>query len=405
MKRGSMHDPPVLAIPESRSWARTLQGISSKPLAFCEDFPLIARRFEAWWAQELVDRPVFIGTANTNLDRPITRRLELFDLPDAWLEAKFTDLQQTHRVGDALPSVRVDFGPVMLGGLLGGEVEFGSDTTWTHAFIDNAWSNAPDWTLDDRNRWWTLLQELTQRVAEHAAGRYLVRTPDLGGSGDVLLNLRGSAQLCLDVIDQPERVRGAVDAIYPAWHRALTALYRITLAAGAGLVHWLGLWSNRPYMVPACDFNALIGPREFEDLFLADIARQTATVGRAVFHLDGPDAARHIDALLEVPDMQAIQFTPGAGTPSALAWVDMFHKVQQHNRSLLIMSPADEVLALCDTLRPEGLAVLIDTPLTPGELDDLFAQFSRRYGLPPDRHPLRGPPTSVHRRDRGHVDQ
>jgi hypothetical protein len=195
----------------------------------------------------------------------------------------------------------------------------------------------------------------------------------------VLLNLRGSARLCLDVADQPVRVRGAVDAIYPAWRRAYSTLYRTALSQGAGIIHWLGLWSNQPYMIPACDFNALIGPRQFRDLFLADIARQAATVGRAVFHLDGPDAARHIDALLELPEIQAIQFTPGAGTPSALAWVDMFRKVQARSRSLLIVCPADEVIRLCEALRPEGLAILVDAPLSPNELRELYAQFCRLY--------------------------
>jgi len=102
-------------------------------------------------------------------------------------------------------------------------------------------------------------------------------------------------------------------------------------------------------------------------------------MGRAVFHLDGPGAARHIDALLEVPDIQAIQFAPGTGTPSALAWVHMFHRIQQRGRSLLVVSPPEEVIALCEALRPEGLGILIDTPLSPGELDDLFAQLCHRY--------------------------
>ena len=381
MKTGSTLVVPIVAIPELPSWAQTLEKIANRPLEFCEDLPIIAERFEAWWAQDALDRPIFIGTANSNPSRPITRRLELLEQPDAWLKAKFTDLVQTHHVGDALPSIRVDFGPVLLGGLLGGRVEFGSDTTWTHAFIDDNWSNAPDWTIRDDHGWWALLLKLTELVAKDAAGRYLLRTPDLGGSGDVLLNLRGSAKLCMDVMDQPDRVREAVDGIYPAWYRAFSALYRTTLARGAGLIHWLGLWSNRPYMIPACDFNALIGPRQFRAVLLADIARQAATVGRAVFHLDGPDAARHIDALLEVAEIQAIQFTPGVGTPSALAWVDMFRKIQGHKKSVLIICPADEVLGMCEALNPEGLAILVDTSLSPDEMDNLFARFCQVYSI------------------------
>ena len=375
----AQYQAPIVRMPEIEEWSIGLEGVASAPLEFCEGFPEIARRFEAWWAQELFDRPVFIATANANPSRPITRRLDLLARPDAWFEEKFADMVQTHRVGDALPSVRVDFGPVLLGAMLGGRLEFGADTGWTHAFINDEWSNAPDWSLREDNPWWVQLRGLTRRVAEDAVGRYLVCGPDLGGAGDVLLNLRGSTQLCMDVIERPDLVRRTTDAIYPAWHQAFSEFNRIVAGRGAGLLHWLGLWSNRTYMIPACDFNYMISPAQFRDLFLPDIARQTATVGRAVFHLDGPGAANHIDALLEVPDIQAIQFTPGEGTPSALAWVEMFRKVQDRGRSILPICPAEEVLELCEALKPEGLAIIVTGALTPGQLDDLFREFARRY--------------------------
>lgn len=374
-----MIHPPITPIPELTSWAASHQQIASRPLAFCDDFPAIARRFEAWWNHAAVDRPIFIATANANPKRPINRRLDLLFSPDQWFEAKLADMQQLHRVGDALPNIRVDFGPVLLGGMLGGKIEFGADTTWTHAFIDDDWSNAPDWVLRDENELWQHLRTLLELVSKDAAGRYLVCMPDLGGSADVLLNLRGSQPLCMDAIEQPDRVREAIDAIYPAWHRAFTELYRVPHAHGAGVIHWLQLWSQRPYMIPACDFNFMIGPGEFRDLCLPDIARQAATVGRAVFHLDGTGAARHIDALLEVPDIQAIQYTPGEGTPSVLPWIEMFHKIQKKGRSVLAICPAKEVLKLCEEVRPEGLAILITESLTPQNLDDLFETFQRRF--------------------------
>lgn len=365
--------------PEWAGWNEQLRRLAKRPLGYCDDFPMIASRHEAWWQRECIDRPVFLGSANLNPLRPITRQLELLDKPDEWLAAKQMDLQQTHRVGDTLPVIRVDFGPVMLSGLLGGQVEFQSDTTWTHAFIQDDWSNAPNWSLPDNQPWWQRLQELTTLTALNAAGKHLVMTPDLGGSADVLLNLRGSSELCLDAIERPELVRQHIDAIYPAWRRVFTELYRRCVGNGAGLTHWLGLWSNHPYLVPACDFNFMIGPAEFERICLPDIARQAATVGQAVFHLDGPGAARHIDALLELPELQAIQFTPGEGTPSALAWVDMFRKILNSDRAILVFCPPAEVLELCEALPPEGLAIQLNGAITPGDLDDLFKCFNQRY--------------------------
>src|SRR6476660_4754409 len=95
--------------------AQALRAIASKPLEFRPDFPQVARRHEAWWAHDCLDRPLFLAQTNLNPIRPITKRLELLDRPDTWLAEKLRDMRQWHRVGDTLPNVRVDFGPVLLG--------------------------------------------------------------------------------------------------------------------------------------------------------------------------------------------------------------------------------------------------------------------------------------------------
>ncbi len=370
-------------MPDLAKWTTQLECVAQKPLEYCADFPRIAKRFEAWWVQECLDRPILIGSANRNPARPITRRLELLNDPGAWFDAKRADMMQTHNVGDALPHIRVDFGPVLLGSFFGGEREFGGDTAWTHPFIQDDWSNEPDWRLDENNPWWKLLNELLHVTAIDAGGRYLVCSPDLGGSADILLNLRGATPLCMDTITQSAKIKNASDAMYTVWQKTFETLYEATVDAhGAGLIHWFGLWSSRPYHAPACDFNFMIAPKEFQELCLLDIAKQSAAAGRACFHLDGPQAANHIDSLLEVEHIQAIQFTPGAQDPSALAWVDMFRKIQDKGRSVLVFCPTDEVLDLCDALKPEGLAIMLDNPPPVKELNELYEALCRRFACP-----------------------
>ena len=147
-------------------------------------------------------------------------------------------------------------------------------------------------------------------------------------------------------------------------------------------MQWLGLWSSRPYVIPTCDLNFLLGPAEFESLCLPDIARIAQAAGRAVFHLDGPQAAGHIDALLTLPQLQAIQFTPGESTPSALAWVDMFRKIQEAGKSVLVVCPPDELIELCRQLPEPGLAILTFADDAP-QLDELFERFCRLYKAEP----------------------
>ena len=370
----------ITSFPDLGGWAAGLRQVATGPLEFCPDFPAIARRHEAWWAGEAVDRPLILAQTNALPRRPITKRLDLLEDPEAWLAAKLADMHQIHRVGDVPPSIRVDFGPVSLGALLGAPVEFGADTTWTHRVIDDDWSNEPAWIVRDENRWWQRMRELLALTASDAAGRYIVCTPSAGGSADVLLNLRGAGPLCLDVREQPARIARAVRAIYPAWHRVFSTIYSMIVAGGAGLIHWIGLWSDVPYMVNECDFNFMIGPKEFDALFLPDIARQSATVGRAVFHLDGPGATRHIDSLLSLPSMTAIQFVAGAQTRSVLAYAGMLHKIQRAGRPLQIACRAEEVPALCDELQPEGLAFLVDADMAPDALDRWYAGICARYG-------------------------
>ncbi len=347
-------------------------------LELCEDFTNITKRFEAWWAHELLDRPIFIASANSRPERPITRRLDLRDQPERWFDAKYQDMLQLYRRGDMLPNIRVDFGPALLASVFGGERRFEADTAWTSDFINDQWSNT-HWDFSTDQGWWKKMTQLLEMVSIAAAGRFAVCSPNLGGSGDILLTLRGATSLCLDVIDQPDQIEQAIQSIYPAWLHAFQELNRIPAEKGAEVIHWLSLWSSQPYLIAECDFSYMIGQKPFECLFLPDIARQAAAVKRAVYHLDGPGCTRHIDALLSLPELDAIQYTPGVENPSALAWVELFHKIQARDKSLLVICPADEALALCDALSPEGLGLLIETPLSVQELDELYGLFCKKF--------------------------
>lgn len=364
--------------PNITAWQSTLQSISAQPLEYSPNFPEIARRFDAWWAHDATDRPILIASTNGNPSRPIDRRLDLLFQPERWMEAKLLDMKQTHRVGDALPHIRPDFGPVMLSALFGGNTEFVADTTWTHAFIADDWSNCPDWSIEN-HPWWHHLIKLTEMIIEDAPGKYLYHTPNIGASADILLNLRGSSQLCLDVIDQPQKILQAIDAIYPAWYKAFDLVFGAPVSHKVGVIHHPMVWSSVPHSVFECDFNYMIGKKDFIDLFLPDIARQAGAVGRAIFHLDGPGARKHLDALLDTPEIQAIQYVPGAGTPSALPWIDMYKRILKAGKSVQVVCPAEDVLKVCDELPREGLCFLVSDAPSVKDLDDLYEAFCKKY--------------------------
>lgn len=355
------------------AWARAQQACAAQPLAYCPDFPRLAARHEDWWRCQLSGPPLVIASASTNPFVRSGRLLDLLTRPEEWMRARLAQLEHTHWIGDALPSIRVDFGPVCLSMLLGAPVEFASDTTWTRRVIADDWSNTPSGRIREDNPWWQLLGRLLKLNAENARGRYLAMLPSLGGLADVLLNLRGAGPLCLDVADRPEKVSAAIEALYPAWRQGTMRLWDTTARFGAGAINWVGLWSNQAYHVLECDFNAMISPRAFQELFLPDITRQAAEVGRSVFHLDGPDAARHYKVLLATPQITAIQYVTGAGN-SVLPKIEMLKAIQAAGRPLQVTVAAEEAVVLSRQLDPAGLCLLIEHDLDPAGLDALYTE-------------------------------
>jgi len=138
-------------------------------------------------------------------------------------------------------------------------------------------------------------------------------------------------------------------------------------------------WSSVPYTLPTCDFCALIGPRDFVEVCLPSLAEQARRAGRCVFHLDGPQAARHALALAAEPAITAIQYTPGAGTPSAVAKLATLREIQKAGKPLYVICPKGEVEVLAGELDPRGLALNPEGVGTPAEADDLLRVVQRRH--------------------------
>ena len=88
----------------------------------------------------------------------------------------------------------------------------------------------------------------------------------------------------------------------------------------------------------------------FREIFLPVIRRQTEFLDHSVYHVDGVNAFRHVDALCELPHLQALQILPGAGKPSPLYYLDTLKKVQRAGKNLHITLPPDEVEAALSQL-------------------------------------------------------
>lgn len=75
----------------------------------------------------------------------------------------------------------------------------------------------------------------------------------------------------------------------------------------------------------------------------------------SIYHLDGPDALRHLDSLLAIKELNAIQWVYGAGRGRASDWLHVYRKCQAAGKGIQFGVGVDELDAIISNLRPEGV--------------------------------------------------
>ncbi len=271
----------------------------------------------------------------------------------AWFENTFFG-------GEALPVTYINWGAMAMAGMFGSPVVFKQTSVWYPAVIDNweTWT----WRFDPTtNPVWRTLRAIHNRLLEDAPGRYLVGKPELGNGADVLSLMRGMDHLATDLIEFPDAVRQGVEVISDAWVTLMEEAYQASADVNQGdVLAWMGLWAPGRIDQLACDFSSVISPAMFRDFFVPELEKMGTWCAYGTYHLDGPACMkRMLDPVLEVPQIRAIQFTPGAGSPrtSFPAYIPRYQRILDSGRSLYLLCDPDEVEPILAALPPEGLFI------------------------------------------------
>ncbi len=357
------------------------------------DWQQAEERIQAWWDGEIVDRAVVLVTAPKDGVNPVERErlVSPAGVPQQEMMAWFTDVegvvsrlekyvQQTYWGGEALPMVLpVSVNLVAItAAYLGCSYRpvAGSNSAWAEPIIAD-WSRLPSLAFDPRNSWWLTSKKLIEAVASRAAGRFYVGVPDLNGPGELLALLRGTEQLAIDLLEQePAMFRAVLDDLAFAWLRYWQASVGAAHQWVDGYLYWMGIWSDRPSIDLQNDFSCMISARMFDEIFLPSLERQTQWVERTIYHLDGPNAIRHLDSLLSLPRLTGIQWVPGAGAPPMSRWIRLLRHIQAKGKLLALSCDPWEVEPLLTELEPEG--VMLSTYCeSQAEADELLTKVGR----------------------------
>ena len=79
------------------------------------------------------------------------------------------------------------------------------------------------------------------------------------------------------------------------------------------------------------------------------------------YHLDGVGANKHLDSLLEITELKAIQWVPGAGKERLDQWYELISYILSHQKSVQVYAEVDEVDDLVKAVGAKGLLIICES--------------------------------------------
>jgi hypothetical protein len=334
------------------------------------DFARTVARFEAWWDCEIVDRPPVTltvrsgepdGVAATGAVSPQAAWMD----PEESVERAAAALARCVYPGDSFPRYVPDLGPDLTSTLFGCELRFSNTTSWVHPVVHDAsaWPAVLDRPPDFANRYWKAIEQMTTYALAACGGRFLVGIADLHGNYDILSALRGPEALCVDLLECPDLIRRAGERAAVTFVEAFERLRAQVASAGHSFTTWCPYHSIQPAYLPSCDFWCMLSTRMAQEYVVSSIQREMKPLQRSLFHLDGPQALRHLDLVLDLPSLNGVQWVYGAGNGPAARWADVYRRIQAAGKCLQVTAEdGADALAAVSGLRPEGVWMVIRSP-------------------------------------------
>jgi 5-methyltetrahydrofolate--homocysteine methyltransferase len=342
------------------------------------DWDKSRERFEAWWHGEVVDRPL-LQVMSPNPEAPDIPPPAYSSLEQKWLDPDYRirmfewQMERTYYAGDAFPYLDTHIGPGTLSLYLGAVPEFQENTVWYKKCVQDIASAQPP-VFDKDNPYWQATLALCREGKKRLEGRALVSFPDLIENLDTISSLWGNDELLIALVDCPEKVHEFQRAIVPLYLEYHRQLYDIIKdEEGGSCFSAFHIYGKGRIAKVQCDFSAMISPQMFEEFVVPYLVEQCGNLDHTVYHWDGPGALQHEEALLAIGELQAIQWTPGAGNEpvGSQKWWPLYKRIREVGKSLMLagLSPS-EAQALVEYLGPEGLDLQVWVS-SPQEADEL----------------------------------
>ena len=163
--------------------------------------------------------------------------------------------------------------------------------------------------------------------------------PDLMENIDVLASLRGAQETLFDLLDEPEKIGERIQEVTDVYYQYYDRFYdAIKDDEGGNAYTVFQIWGPGRTVKLQCDFSAMMSPDDFRTYIQPSLKKQSENVDHVLYHLDGPQAIKHMDALMEIDGIDALQWTSGDAGPDGTLpdWDVIYDKAIAAGKSIWV---------------------------------------------------------------------
>jgi hypothetical protein len=328
-------------------------------LEFKPNMAEVDRRWKAFFAGDLIDRPILLAWAK----KPGAPRLphityhdRVFGDIDKVIDSALEEARWTYFGGEALPQFTGSLGTDEVAVYCSRSGfqwnDQSGDTNWSEPFVDD-WDKALPFAIQEDNPMWQRMLKLYSRAAERLAGKMVLRQLDFHSNMDLLMSARGSERLCEDLIEMPEvidRAMASARTIFPKMWDAMRVAGRLD-----ELGYYHDIFSMEGAACLQCDFSCMISGEMFRKWVIPALEEEAAIVKHTMYHWDGPQALRHIEDICATKGLHTLAYAVGAGHGQHVDYIDLHKKIHRLGKSSYAYGTAEEIKTMHRQLEPNKM--------------------------------------------------
>ena len=319
------------------------------------NFPDAAKRWEAYWNHDIIDRPVLVAAIRkpgAGMKPESSYRDRVYGDLDEILGNALENAKNIEWLGESIPSFWSSLGTHEIAGFCGYETEWdpgGLDMNWCK-HIEAEWEDIFPLQVQKDGFLYLRSKEMYRKSKKILGGRVIPFSMDFHTNLDLLMSIRGDAELCMDTFDNSEQIDRGIEYACGVFRELWEMFQRESGVDEFGYFH--DMYSEKPLTSLACDFSALIGSDMFKRWVVPALTYESETVGdRCVYHWDGPGALKHCDDLLTISNIHTFRYVPSPETYHT-EFLDIYKKCQATGKGICFSGNTEEIKAAHRELDP-----------------------------------------------------